>query len=504
MHGDPNVLLTTADLVARADFTLGPTLVSPSSRRVAGPGGSMAIEPRVMQILVVLAEAAGMVVTRETLFRRCWGGVYVGEDSLNRAVAGARRVADTVAIGCFAIETIPRTGYRLTRLTASNPESTANICADKPHLDGAIEAGKNAWRLGFPAVPTVALERVRQAAASHSDRADVWGVLALLLRDAVEYAVPGDCASLVDECECAAARALAIDSDEANAMTALASLAPLFGDWFERRGRLLAAGGEDPARISAAHALAMLEMATGRPSAASPIIACLIDRDPLAAIFHYKRVYHLWTLGALGEMDRVADRAMQLWPRHPAIWFARWWSLACAGRPEAALLQLADAASLPEVPPSTFAVLTATAAALAGGGPAAAAVQLNLDAATRGPAQSIAAIIHLAALGAIDAAFDVANGYLLRQGPLVVPIRHTDTDPSITDQHRRVTQMLFIPPTAPMRSDPRFLPLCEAIGLTDYWDRAGVLPDFLAGDLPGAYGQVCRGGIDDRAGRSLN
>ena len=63
-------LLTTAELAAKPDFTLGLAVVSPSSRTVAGPGGTADVEPRVMQVLVVLAAAAGQVVTRSTSFDR--------------------------------------------------------------------------------------------------------------------------------------------------------------------------------------------------------------------------------------------------------------------------------------------------------------------------------------------------------------------------------------------------------------------------------------------------
>ena len=105
-------LLTTAELAARADLTLGGVIVSPSTRTLRGPLGSVDVEPRVMQVLAVLADAAGQVVTRETLFNRCWGGVYVGDDSLNRAVAAVRKAVGTVG-GRFEIDTIPRTGYVL-------------------------------------------------------------------------------------------------------------------------------------------------------------------------------------------------------------------------------------------------------------------------------------------------------------------------------------------------------------------------------------------------------
>jgi hypothetical protein len=51
--------------------------------------------------------------------------------------------------------------------------------------------------------------------------------------------------------------------------------------------------------------------------------------------------------------------------------------------------------------------------------------------------------------------------------------------PSVNDQRRRKTNMLFIPVSAPMRSDPRFSSLTEDIGLAAYWDEAGVAPDHL-------------------------
>jgi hypothetical protein len=182
-------------------------------------------------------------------------------------------------------------------------------------------------------------------------------------------------------------------------------------------------------------------------------------------------------------MDRVADNAMQLWPRHPAIWYARLWSLALTGRTWAASAQLDDEVAWPELPLKVVQLLRTTVSALHAQSKAdlsqvERAVACNLDAARHGPAQAVTAIIHLSALGAVDEAFDVAHGYFLRQGPLPVRLRRTAADPSVTDQHRRITQMLFIPATAALRADPRFLRLCEGIGLTDYWRDNRLHPDF--------------------------
>jgi hypothetical protein len=54
----------------------------------------------------------------------------------------------------------------------------------------------------------------------------------------------------------------------------------------------------------------------------------------------------------------------------------------------------------------------------------------------------------------------------------------------VTDQRHRHTQVLFMPVTAVLRADPRFMPMCEACGLADYWRRSGHPADFLAAARP--------------------
>src|SRR5436305_9505762 len=106
-------MLKLADLASRADFYAGPLHVSPSRRQVEGPAGSASVEPIVMKVFLLLLDGGGSVVTRDELFGNAWGGVFVGDDSLNRAVAQVRKIAAETAPGLFEIETIPRTGYRL-------------------------------------------------------------------------------------------------------------------------------------------------------------------------------------------------------------------------------------------------------------------------------------------------------------------------------------------------------------------------------------------------------
>src|SRR6476620_6684044 len=106
-------MLKLADLATRADFGAGPLNISPARRLVEGPAGRTTGEPIVMKVFLLLLDARGTVVTRDELFGNAWGGVFVGDDSLNRAIGRVRKIAAETAPGLFEIETIPRTGYRL-------------------------------------------------------------------------------------------------------------------------------------------------------------------------------------------------------------------------------------------------------------------------------------------------------------------------------------------------------------------------------------------------------
>jgi len=72
-----------------------------------------------------------------------------------------------------------------------------------------------------------------------------------------------------------------------------------------------------------------------------------------------------------------------------------------------------------------------------------------------GPSHSVSAVMVLNALGEIDRAFAVADAYLLERGPLMASVRWRPGQVSINDQHRRVTNMRFVPvwpPCAPIRA----------------------------------------------------
>lgn len=98
-----------------ASFVLDRWLVEPSANQLRhlDTGEQRSLEPRLMQLLCVLASAPGTVHSRETLIQQIWPKVVVNENSLTRAISELRKKLATPEHTKRVIETIPKTGYRL-------------------------------------------------------------------------------------------------------------------------------------------------------------------------------------------------------------------------------------------------------------------------------------------------------------------------------------------------------------------------------------------------------
>ena len=95
--------------------------VEPSLNRVTGPGGIHRLEPKVMMVLVCLAERAGQMVPKDRLLHSAWADTAVGDDVLTRAVSELRRLFEDDPKQPRVIETIPKSGYRLIAPVESLP-----------------------------------------------------------------------------------------------------------------------------------------------------------------------------------------------------------------------------------------------------------------------------------------------------------------------------------------------------------------------------------------------
>jgi tetratricopeptide (TPR) repeat protein len=470
-----------------------------------------------MQVLLALVDADGAVVTRDELLRLCWSSRFVGDDALNRAIAGVRRVVRDVAADSFVVETISRTGYRLAGPAIVEP-LTPSPADEKPRVSrraaaagalvvgGVAIAGIAGWRIargnedaevrdlaaqaslaaamdapeGYQRATTL----LRTAVALRPRDAYLWGRLAVSWCAVSEYASRAGAAVAVQGCEAAAARALALDSRQPDARAALSLLYPRYGDWLVVERKLLAVLADAPTQAEALEALAVLYQSVGRVGEAAALSERASIREDMTPLRQYRWMYRLWTSGRVGEADRVIERAAQLWPRHPGVWFARLYLMAFTGRTGLALAQVDDLDGRPSgLSDAIAATLRLSVEAVRTREPAtvAKAVRDNLAEAAKGPAGVVTAILVLNSLERVDEAFAVAEGYLLRRGAPLMPLDRARGQPVVGDQRQRKTMMLFVPPSAVMRTDPRFIELCRGCGLADYWTQSGRWPDFLKG-----------------------
>ena len=502
--GEP--LITTADLVAREDFTLGGVIVSPSTRALRGPAGIEDIEPRVMQVLVVLAEAAGQVITRETLFNRCWGGVYVGDDSLNRAVAAVRRAVAAVG-GRFEVETIPRTGYRLVvphaesgfdvqpqrarlsrRAALAGAVATAIIGAptlwwtfrssSDRRFNALMARGQEAMRKGAAVASTTQI--FKEALSIRPNSAKAWGLFALLKSGLAQRIVGKESTVAVDEAEAAARTALTIDPNEPNALLAMFELQGSTLDWMTRDQRLRQIIAIDRANIDAIGELVLLLQAAGLNRESWNWNERALAIEPLSLDFLSKRAMKLWIAGRTSEADKVIDQVRALYPTDPEPWWVRFVILALTDRPRAAKAMLDGNPAMLGRPEEVKLWRTCLGALDQRSSETMARAREACFATVRTGAGDIAeAVMILAALGQVGSSFDAANGYLLSRGSVVRGGNSPSNDGQSDATIRINTQWLFTPPCAVMRADARFGALCEGLGLTEYWHKRGVKPDYL-------------------------
>jgi len=94
-------------------FRLGPILVDPARSVVQGPFGERHLEPKVMAVLVYLAQRPEKVISRTELLDNVWTGVVVGDQVLTRCISELRRQLEDNATAPNYVQTISKRGYRL-------------------------------------------------------------------------------------------------------------------------------------------------------------------------------------------------------------------------------------------------------------------------------------------------------------------------------------------------------------------------------------------------------
>ena len=493
-------------------FTLGALTVDPPSCEIERDGVREALEPRVMQVLVLLARKSGEVVSREELIKFCWDDRIVSENAVNRVMSRIRALAAGPGADAFELQTIPKVGYRLT--TPNNPlaDTTESAATSGPTakaigrrtivaglfvtLGAAVFVG---WRRAEGTMPNVAAELYRkgveaqrqglteqniqavaffrEAVSADPNDARAWGALALGYRHLLEGGSAPDMEATAALARSAAGRALELDPSNADAQVALILIPPFFRNWTSMEAALRLALKQHPEHWLLWGNLGRILAETGRWREAVATYNQAILLDQFLPIARARQAATLWGSGRLEEAGSAFARAAERWPGHPAIWFGRFNFLALSGDPAQAVALAGQRGSRPVgVPDTTFELGIQLATALGEKSEASTerVTQAIRENVASGALSAETAVLYLSALGAIDAAYALIGSYY-----------SGSTDPRggrhpIARLERRYTDFLFMPPSEALRRDPRFPRITAAIGLDAYWQAAHVQPDYRA------------------------
>ncbi|NID16104.1 winged helix-turn-helix domain-containing protein [Luteibacter yeojuensis] len=96
-----------------AVFRLGDWTVRPALGVIERHGERIRLEPKLLDVLVCLAERPGDVVGIDQLLDRCWAGDFYGDNPVHKTIAMLRRALGDDARSPYYIATIRKRGYRL-------------------------------------------------------------------------------------------------------------------------------------------------------------------------------------------------------------------------------------------------------------------------------------------------------------------------------------------------------------------------------------------------------
>ncbi len=148
----------TSDL--RRGFRLDEYRVLPLEGTLDGPGGSQHLQPKVVEVLLRLAETPGRIVEREVLLEKVWGRTAVSDDVLTRCISELRHALDDQRGAPRFIQTVPKRGYRL--IASVHPDEPT------PTLDDPPEPTHPVARRGWAQfVHELARRRVMRAAGTY-------------------------------------------------------------------------------------------------------------------------------------------------------------------------------------------------------------------------------------------------------------------------------------------------------------------------------------------------
>lgn len=129
----------------RSGFRLNEWEVIPHLNRIRKGTETITLEPKLMGVLLALAENAGQVVSREELIEKVWPKTHVSETLVRRAISRLRQHLGDDAREPIYVQTVPKAGYRLIGVIVDRPADPD----DTPIFNATVPQARRARRWGW-------------------------------------------------------------------------------------------------------------------------------------------------------------------------------------------------------------------------------------------------------------------------------------------------------------------------------------------------------------------
>jgi len=108
-----------------ARLRIGEWLADREANELTRGGEAVRLEPKAMDVLMLLAAEPGRLFSRDELFERAWPGVVVGDEALTQCIIKLRRALGDDARAAAYIETVSKRGYRLIAPVSEPPKPSS-------------------------------------------------------------------------------------------------------------------------------------------------------------------------------------------------------------------------------------------------------------------------------------------------------------------------------------------------------------------------------------------
>ena len=295
------------------------TLEVPERRLLRG-GKVVRLSPKAYDVLVALVRRRGHLVTKDELLTRLWPGSFIEEGSLNVHVSALRKALGEDARRPTYIETVARSGYRFiapVTFDSQDEKRFAPSAVARPvELYELVGRGRSQLLSGSYFELPAAVDAFRSAieidptyAPGHA------GLARARCVQAVFRAVPHQDAFA--EATASALRALAMNSDSADAQVALGTVLFLSEwDWTAAERSLQRALEINPDHTEALLQYGSLQEALGRLDDGLRCKQQALARDPRSPGVLVQIAISYWHLRKYEDTLVWARRALQVDPKH--------------------------------------------------------------------------------------------------------------------------------------------------------------------------------------------